>query len=173
MRDPESLAKGKNLSTVCDVVAISFKALKETIVRVLEFLSQETSLRSRRLEQKSPYDLKVTSFLSRRNIWDVKEISLLIFLSCCGYDLLASLSKIMLAPHSASVVLGPLKVGYVIFQKRFRKLSRFDWTLRCWVCVCCFVLLYFGCYIMLCVKKKKNWVGAEYQNKKPSIKTKS
>ncbi len=32
----------------------------------------------------------------------------------------------------------------------------FDWTLRCWVCVCCFVLLYFGCYVMLCVKKIKN-----------------
>ncbi len=30
----------------------------------------------------------------------------------------------------------------------------FDWTLRCWVCVCCFVLLYFGCYVVLCVKKK-------------------
>ncbi len=31
----------------------------------------------------------------------------------------------------------------------------FDWTLRCWLCVCCFVLLYFGYYVMLCVKKKK------------------
>ncbi len=31
----------------------------------------------------------------------------------------------------------------------------FDWTLRCWVCVCCFVLLYFGCYVVLCVKKIK------------------
>ncbi len=31
----------------------------------------------------------------------------------------------------------------------------FDWTLRCWVCVCCFVLLYFGCYVVLCEKKKK------------------
>ncbi len=30
----------------------------------------------------------------------------------------------------------------------------FDWTLRCWVCVCCFVLLYFGCCVVLCVKKK-------------------
>ncbi len=28
----------------------------------------------------------------------------------------------------------------------------FDWTLRYWVCVCCFVLLYFGCYY---VWKKK------------------
>ncbi len=34
--------------------------------------------------------------------------------------------------------------------------SLFDWTLRCWVCVCCFVLLYFGCYVVLCVKKIKN-----------------
>ncbi len=32
----------------------------------------------------------------------------------------------------------------------------FDWTLRYWVYVCCFVLLYFVCYVMLCVKKKKN-----------------
>ncbi len=31
-----------------------------------------------------------------------------------------------------------------------------DWTLRCWVCVCCFVLLYSGCYVVLCVKKNKN-----------------
>ncbi len=36
VRDPESLAKEKNLSTVCDVVEISFKALNETSVRVLE-----------------------------------------------------------------------------------------------------------------------------------------
>ncbi len=66
-RPPESLGKEKNLSTVWDVVEIYSKALKETIVRVL-FLSQETSLRSRRLKQKSPFDLKVTSFISRRNI---------------------------------------------------------------------------------------------------------
>ncbi len=41
----------------------------------------------------------------------------------------------------------------------------FDWTLRCWVCVCCFILLYSGYYVMLCVKKinkkllitKKKW----------------
>ncbi len=31
----------------------------------------------------------------------------------------------------------------------------FDWTLRCWVCVCCFVLFYFGYYVVLCVKKIK------------------
>ncbi len=83
VRYPESLAKEKHLSTVCDVVEISSKTLKETttrvfrlgevcdcenIVRVLEFLSQETSLRSKRLKQKSPLDLKVNSFLSRRNI---------------------------------------------------------------------------------------------------------
>ncbi len=35
MRDPESLAKEKNLSTVCKVVEVFCKALKETIVRVL------------------------------------------------------------------------------------------------------------------------------------------
>ncbi len=68
MRDPESLGKEKNLSTVCGVAEISSKALKETIVRLLEFLSQETSLRSRRRKQKSPFNLKVTSFLYRRNI---------------------------------------------------------------------------------------------------------
>ncbi len=59
VRPPVSLAKEKYLSTVCGVAEISFKALKETIVRLLEFLSQETSLRSRRLKQKSPFDLKV------------------------------------------------------------------------------------------------------------------
>ncbi len=32
----------------------------------------------------------------------------------------------------------------------------FDWTLRCWVFVCCFILLYFGCYVVLCVKKYKS-----------------
>ncbi len=68
MRDLEYLAKEKNLSTVCDVVVISSKALNETIVRVLESLSQETSLRSRRLKQKSPFDLKVISILSKINI---------------------------------------------------------------------------------------------------------
>ncbi len=31
----------------------------------------------------------------------------------------------------------------------------FDWTLRCWVCVCCFVLFYFGYYVVCCVWKKK------------------
>ncbi len=36
--------------------------------------------------------------------------------------------------------------------------SLFDWTLRCWVCVCCFVLFYFGCCVVLCVKKKKKKV---------------
>ncbi len=68
MRDPESLAKENYLSTVCKVVEISSKVLKETIVRVLEFLSQKTSLRSRKLKQKFPFNLKVTSFLSRKNI---------------------------------------------------------------------------------------------------------
>ncbi len=35
-------------------------------MRVFKFLSQETNLRSRRLEQKFPFNPKVTSFLSRR-----------------------------------------------------------------------------------------------------------
>ncbi len=30
----------------------------------------------------------------------------------------------------------------------------FDWTLRCWVCVCCFVLFYFG-YRVVCEKINK------------------
>ncbi len=51
---------------MCDVVEISFNSLKETIVR--EFLSQEKSLRSRKLKQKSQFDLKVTSFMFRINI---------------------------------------------------------------------------------------------------------
>ncbi len=38
MRPPESLAKEKNLSTVCDVVEISSKSLKETNVRPPESL---------------------------------------------------------------------------------------------------------------------------------------
>ncbi len=46
MRDPESLAKEKYLSAVCDVVEISFKALKENIVSVFvsgdKFEKQET-----------------------------------------------------------------------------------------------------------------------------------
>ncbi len=68
MRDLEYLAKEKNLSRVCDVVGISSKALNEAVVRVFEFLSQETSLRSRRLKQKSPFNLKVISILSKINI---------------------------------------------------------------------------------------------------------
>ncbi len=58
MRDPEYLDKEKNLSKVCKVVEISSKSL----------LSPETSLRSTRLKQKFPFNLKVTSFLSKRNI---------------------------------------------------------------------------------------------------------
>ncbi len=42
-----------------------------------------------------------------------------------------------------------------VFLLSFPLSLPFDWTLRCWVCVCCFVLLYFGCYVVLCVKKKK------------------
>ncbi len=46
-------------------------------MRVLKFLSQKTSLRSRRLKQKSPFNIKVTSFLSSRNICSVVEQLLL------------------------------------------------------------------------------------------------
>ncbi len=49
MRDLEYLSKEKNLSTVCDVVVISSKALNETVVRVFrvfvsgdKFEKQET-----------------------------------------------------------------------------------------------------------------------------------
>ncbi len=51
-----SAEKLVSLGAFCDVVEISSKDLKETIVRVLEFLSQETSLRSRRLKQKFPFN---------------------------------------------------------------------------------------------------------------------
>ncbi len=37
-------------------------------MRVLVFLSQETSVKLRRLKQKSPFDVHVSSFLSMRNI---------------------------------------------------------------------------------------------------------
>ncbi len=43
-----------------------------------------------------------------------------------------------------------------VFLLSFPLSLPFDWTLRCWVCVFCFVLLYFGCCVVLCVKKKKN-----------------
>ncbi len=33
MRDPESIAKEKNLSTVCDVVEILFETVEETNMR--------------------------------------------------------------------------------------------------------------------------------------------
>ncbi len=39
MRDPASLAKEKNLSTVCDVVEILFETLEETNMRPPEFLN--------------------------------------------------------------------------------------------------------------------------------------
>ncbi len=42
----------------------------------------------------------------------------------------------------------------------------FDWTLRCWVCVCCFVLFYFGYSVMLCVKKKKKKIVDNKKKKK-------
>ncbi len=44
-----------------------------------------------------------------------------------------------------------------VFLLSFPLSLPFDWTLRCWVCVCCFVLFYLD--IMLCClwkKKKKN-----------------
>ncbi len=42
-----------------------------------------------------------------------------------------------------------------VFLLSFPLSLPFDLTLSCWVYVCCFVLLYFGCYVMLCVKKNK------------------
>ncbi len=42
-----------------------------------------------------------------------------------------------------------------VFLLSFPLSLPFDWTLRCWVCVCCFVLFYFGYYVVLCVKKIK------------------
>ncbi len=42
-----------------------------------------------------------------------------------------------------------------VFLLSFPLSLPFHWTLRCWVCVCCFVLLYFGCCVVLCVKKNK------------------
>ncbi len=42
-----------------------------------------------------------------------------------------------------------------VFLLSFPLSLPFDWTLRCWVCVCCFVLFYFGYYVVLCVWKKK------------------
>ncbi len=39
-------------------------------------------------------------------------------------------------------------VNFVFFLS-FPLSLPFDWTLRYWVCVCCFVLLFFGCYVML------------------------
>jgi len=45
---------------VCDVIEISSETFKKKNVRVLEFLSQEKRVRSRRLKQKSPFDFKVT-----------------------------------------------------------------------------------------------------------------
>ncbi len=42
-----------------------------------------------------------------------------------------------------------------VFLLSFPLSLPFDWTLRCWVCVCCFVLFYFGYYVVLFVKKMK------------------
>ncbi len=43
-----------------------------------------------------------------------------------------------------------------VFLLSFPLSLPFDWTLRCWVCVCCFVLFYFGYYVVLFVKKNEN-----------------
>ncbi len=40
-----------------------------------------------------------------------------------------------------------------VFLLSFPLSLPFDWTLGCWVCVCCFVLFYFGYYVVLFVKK--------------------
>ncbi len=50
MRDPESLAKEKYLSTVCDVLEIYSKALKEAIVRV--FVSADNTSKGKRIVKK-------------------------------------------------------------------------------------------------------------------------
>ncbi len=42
-----------------------------------------------------------------------------------------------------------------VFFLSFPLFLPFDWTLRYWVCVCCFVLFCMLCYVMLCMKKFK------------------
>ncbi len=42
-----------------------------------------------------------------------------------------------------------------VFLLSFPLSLPFDWTLRCWVCVCCFVCLYFGWYVCYVWKEKK------------------
>ncbi len=49
-----------------------------------------------------------------------------------------------------------IKEWLFVFWLSFPLSLPFDWTLKCWVYVCCFVLLCSGCYVVLCVKKKKN-----------------
>ncbi len=65
---------------------------------MLEVLCQETSVRHRRLKLKASFNVKVISFLSRTNIWDVKETSLLIFLSSgMGFTVLGIEDKFNIA----------------------------------------------------------------------------
>ncbi len=56
----------------------------------------------------------------------------------------------------------------------FPSLSLFLWTglLRCWVCVCCFVLFVLsGCYVvMLCVKRNKKGLHGCRPRRKPLLK---
>ncbi len=51
-----------------------------------------------------------------------------------------------------------------VFFLSFSLSLPFDWTLRYWVCVCCFVLLFFGCYVMLCMKNKKMLITKKNNN---------
>ncbi len=48
-----------------------------------------------------------------------------------------------------------IKEWLFVFWLSFPLSLPFDWTLKCWVYVCCFVLLCSGCYVVLCVKKRK------------------
>ncbi len=49
-----------------------------------------------------------------------------------------------------------------VFLLSFPLSLPFDWTLRCWVCVCCIVLLYFECCVVFCVKKIKKLIKKIY-----------
>ncbi len=51
-----------------------------------------------------------------------------------------------------------IKEWLFVFWLSFPLSLPFDWILKCWVYVCCFVLLCSGCYVVLCVKKKKKIV---------------
>ncbi len=147
MRDPESLAKEKYLSTVCKVVEISSKTLMNTIVRVLAFLSQETSLWSRRLKQKFPFNLKVTSFLSRRNIWNVKEIFLFYF-SSLWLDSMSFIHTISIKDNTC----------LVIFE-----------VVLCWQCF--IALLFYYCIHAKMGCTKQNFNAKQRKNKQTNTGT--